>query len=405
MILKGTFLNKLIVMLVVMLTFSTLVYAYHEENTIFDEFFDGVITGYGVFNPIQYSQNSNQYADAGSIETRDVNQAPSTDDYDIGFSNIPSSASEICTDLLDNDADGKIDCADSDCVADSFCADTNEASGLDDEGFGEGWNQDNQLYSGSNFEQYCTNKKDDDGDGFIDCMDKDCSTDAFCLNAKPEDCTNGEDDDLDGYGDCADSDCSIYPICIGYEICDNNLDDDGDGKVDCKDEVCSMFCSAKTPEICDNNLDDDNDGYLNCEDPNCFVHPACVENNPSAKQLSTVRELTPNEKSKINRDIEKVSTIILEVSAKIDILEKQVEDYPLAVQYLRYADKDLAFAGGRLLRLADEARKGTTTTETVVQVIKGIKSDLERVAENIADASLEIQKEKWRREQEKAKQI
>jgi hypothetical protein len=52
---------------------------------------------------------------------------------------------------------------------------------------------------------------DNDGDGFIDCADSDCVDDPACL---PEAiCDDGVDNDGDGFIDCADSDCADDPAC------------------------------------------------------------------------------------------------------------------------------------------------------------------------------------------------
>ena len=49
-----------------------------------------------------------------------------------------------------------------------------------------------------------------------------------------EDCDDGKDGDGDGKVDCMDRDCG----CVEKQ-CDDGIDDDGDGKVDCDDSNCS----------------------------------------------------------------------------------------------------------------------------------------------------------------------
>ena len=85
----------------------------------------------------------------------------------------------------------------------------------------------------------CTDKIDNDGDGAIDCDDTDCTEDEACKVAT-EICDNELDDDGDGAIDCADEDCSSESNCIA-EICDNGSDDDGDGATDCDDTECVDF--------------------------------------------------------------------------------------------------------------------------------------------------------------------
>ena len=58
----------------------------------------------------------------------------------------------------------------------------------------------------------CSNGIDDDGDGYIDCNDFDCSGDSDCPS---EVCDDGIDNDGDSYIDCDDFDCGDDPVCGG----------------------------------------------------------------------------------------------------------------------------------------------------------------------------------------------
>ncbi|MCA8960904.1 MAG: hypothetical protein KDC38_10350, partial [Planctomycetes bacterium] len=82
----------------------------------------------------------------------------------------------------------------------------------------------------------CTDGLDNDMDGLVDCDDPDCTNDPAC----PEICDDGVDNDADGAIDCADSECVADPICIeeGEIECGDGLDNDGDGLVDCDDPGC-----------------------------------------------------------------------------------------------------------------------------------------------------------------------
>ena len=71
----------------------------------------------------------------------------------------PSTETNLCTDGVDNDCDGAIDCNDSDCSGDLACTSS---------GTGE---------SGG---RLCRNGIDDDGDGDVDCDDSECSGAGFC---------------------------------------------------------------------------------------------------------------------------------------------------------------------------------------------------------------------------------
>ncbi|MGM0596152.1 MAG: hypothetical protein ACQES9_03860 [Myxococcota bacterium] len=81
----------------------------------------------------------------------------------------------------------------------------------------------------------CTNGLDDDNNGWIDCMDPACFGSEHCTN---EICHNGYDDDDDGLIDCQDPDCVQAGNCTINEICDNGIDDNANGNIDCEDSSC-----------------------------------------------------------------------------------------------------------------------------------------------------------------------
>jgi chitodextrinase len=110
----------------------------------------------------------------------------------------------------------------------------------------------------------CSNGLDDDGDGNIDCLDSDCSALLVCQAPLPENtpaaCANGKDDDLDGQTDCADSGCAALQVCIPPKppvpentnpLCSNGADDDKDGQIDCADSGCSGLpvCAPVPPPV------------------------------------------------------------------------------------------------------------------------------------------------------------
>lgn len=101
-------------------------------------------------------------------------------------------ASEDCTNGVDDDGDGQIDCDDEDCRV--ACTED------------------------------CDNGVDDDVDGDIDCLDSDCDLDPACA----EDCTNGLDDDGDGAVDCDDPGCQA---CDDGDECTNDYCSPGTGCV------------------------------------------------------------------------------------------------------------------------------------------------------------------------------
>ena len=199
---------------------------------------------------------------------------------------LPSSCSEThregsapgeCSDRADNDGDGLYDCGDPDCAGAPAClGDDDDSSGDDDD---DGSGDDDSV---TNVEFDCTDGVDDDGDGLVDCADPDCAADPACsgdddTSAGPaEDCTNGVDDDADGDVDCADPDCSCDLNCGGTgsesEVgsddlgCADEVDGDCDGLIDCKDQDCEghTLCpdqpgSEGYPPCCDTMSCPDND--------------------------------------------------------------------------------------------------------------------------------------------------
>ncbi len=129
-----------------------------------------------------------------------------------------------CGNLLDDDKDGKTDCADTDCAKDLACAATQT-------------------------ELSCADKVDNDKDGKIDCADTDCAKDAACVVPATETkCADKLDDDKDGKTDCADTDCAKDVACAtGVEaLCADKVDNDKDGKTDCAD----TDCAGKTGCVC-----------------------------------------------------------------------------------------------------------------------------------------------------------
>ena len=167
---------------------------------------------------------------------------------------------EVCDDGVDNDEDGAIDCADEDCVEDEACLE-NCTDGVDNDLDGAVDCADEDC--DGECPEECTDGRDNDGDGAIDCADEDC--DGSC----PEDCTDGRDNDGDSLTDCEDIDCEAE--CA--EDCTDGIDNDGDGAIDCADDECDGDC----PEDCTDGRDNDGDSLIDCEDGDCEADPSCFE--------------------------------------------------------------------------------------------------------------------------------
>ncbi|MHB8876172.1 MAG: Ig-like domain-containing protein, partial [Myxococcaceae bacterium] len=142
----------------------------------------------------------------------------------------------LCGDGLDNDCDGKIDCADPDC----------------------------QLAPGGS----CGT-----GNGFR------CSTASTCLcsgnggapQATETTCNDGHDNDCDGLSDCADPGCRPVGNTLGL-VCDatgNTCSNPVAGVSSCN--VCSgNGGQVQSAEFsCGDTKDNDCDGLIDCLDPNC----------------------------------------------------------------------------------------------------------------------------------------
>jgi predicted ribosomally synthesized peptide with SipW-like signal peptide len=200
---------------------------------------------------------------------------------------------EVCNDGLDNDCDGKIDCADSDCTNDPVCYCN---PGCYPNWIGDGWCDNvcnNEACNWDGGDCGCTpstevcNGIDDDCDQVID--EGDPGGGPACNTGLPGVCSNGTLHCQNGVLSC------VQNIQPSAEMC-NGLDDDCDGMVDEGDPgggaacntgllgVCAagtvhcqsgaLQCVQNVPsgtEICD-GLDNDCDGMV---DEDCFCSAGC----------------------------------------------------------------------------------------------------------------------------------
>lgn len=201
---------------------------------------------------------------------------------------------EVCDNGVDDDVDGRTDCADADCNGAPGCGPAGEicGNGRDDDGDGVADCADADCFGELACEQaveLCDNDLDDDYDGFIDCADMDCMPDVACGEEPAELCANGNDDDGDGRVDCDDPLCRSFSDCHpGLEICNNGRDDDGDSRIDCADADCQTFAGCPDPaEDCDNGVDDNGDSLVDCQDPKCASATPCLLTSPWTKTYET----------------------------------------------------------------------------------------------------------------------
>ncbi len=116
----------------------------------------------------------------------------------------------------------------------------------------------------------CNDGEDNDGDGFIDADDPECVTATTTSESDP--CSDGEDNDADGYTDDDDPDCATGDEELGFgdTECNDGVDNDGDGDTDVDDAHCAdAFDDMELIDPCLNGEDDDLDGWTDDDDPDC----------------------------------------------------------------------------------------------------------------------------------------
>ena len=206
-----------------------------------------------------------------------------------------------CSDGLDNDGNGFIDCLDFSCQADPDGSDpTRTGVAVCESGETDG------VYSGFFSNWACSDGLDNDGDGKVDCEDPECNgpeTNVVCDGTTPAAglsglagtqempervdadadrafiaaevkvaCTNGNDDDdtPNGFIDCGDNACRRsfeVNVCEnaterGNAACSDGVDNDMDGKTDCDDSGCAKFDGATRTGSQEGIVVCDKDGFV-----------------------------------------------------------------------------------------------------------------------------------------------
>ncbi len=172
---------------------------------------------------------------------------------------------EVCDDQKDNDCDGKTDCDDPDCDAQSCggggaichagacCTSQNDAAFCSDQGA-----QCGQLSGSDN----CGVARNNVNCGACPGGST-CDANNTC-HENPDKCGDGQDNDGDGKVDCADDDCQA-------QAC-------GDGNAHCSGYACHEL-------TCDDGKDNDRDGLTDCEDvDDCPAGTACSANGTCHQQ-------------------------------------------------------------------------------------------------------------------------
>ena len=137
--------------------------------------------------------------------------------------------------------------------------------------------------AGPKIEVNCGDRKDDDGDGLVDCADADCAKDEACkVGNGPENsnarCSDWFDNDGDGFVDCDDAECEQTPVCKGSWVGavegtgmshaqDTELPEMGPGQ-----EAVDLIGKGsdkdgeRNDEVCSDGVDNDGDGKIDCAD-------------------------------------------------------------------------------------------------------------------------------------------
>ncbi len=121
----------------------------------------------------------------------------------------------------------------------------------------------------------CSDSVDNDGDGWIDGWDPDCSGGGVGYEAGfgSGPCNDGADNDGDGLIDNDDPQCDYAADPYERSNCNNGADDDGDGWVDIIDPGCTSLSdddeTGGSGTECGDGLDNDGDGLFDGLDPDC----------------------------------------------------------------------------------------------------------------------------------------
>ena len=237
---------------------------------------EGNINAAGIINPSETEINGEPTSPGTTVESGEL----------------------MCSNTLDDDNDGDIDCDDLDCYFTSPCSDVDIADlgGKDDLDF-----------------EICDDLTDNDGDKFIDCADGACLGDSYCIQF----CSNGQQDEDEEGVDCGGScisdcqaqsgsgeECSTSWDCTGTLICDSTT------------KVCVESSDIGTKDIefsCADFKDDDNDGKIDCDDPDCSLDSTCKGGGSGKKGCTKDSECSTDKKCKDGKCVisEEMSTTIL----------------------------------------------------------------------------------------------
>ncbi len=192
----------------------------------------------------------------------------------------PVTAEINCADGMDNDCNGTADCADVQCL--SLCCGNGRCDPTENH-----CNCPSDCGTAPGSEINCADGRDNDCDGGMDCADSECfSLPICCGNATcspwenpcncPGDCgppAGAEticddllDDDCDGLTDCAELTCVGQPTVCGDNVCTSPPENKCNCPNDCGAPLATESCGSFPGGL----IDDDCNGMIDCNDDHCI---------------------------------------------------------------------------------------------------------------------------------------
>ena len=212
-----------------------------------------------------------------------------------------------CSDGVDNDQDGLVDCEDPDCIWESGqCGEVmpnvppeqaRETTVAYCNSIADPVKRETcRRWEAKAAVEQCHDGIDNDGNGKFDCGDDACKAmmEACCvMESDDARCSNGIDDDQNGFADCLDFSCRrgrYTTVCSGTApsgppetdatTCRDGKDNDGNGKTDCAELTCAALDVCKgdgsaedTLVKCKDGKDNDGNGFVDCGDFSCSKNP------------------------------------------------------------------------------------------------------------------------------------
>ena len=105
--------------------------------------------------------------------------------------------------------------------------------------------------------EICNDEIDNDADYRTDCDDSDCYSSRYCSSGTDilEECSDGEDNDMDGAVDCNDADCRVAEQCkaatpkVKSSVCPNQDGNDPNTIQQCINEINSACQAVKGHDL------------------------------------------------------------------------------------------------------------------------------------------------------------